>query len=262
MKRSAPARALNTILGSDLATLDRLRKESRRSGPSAEDVHDARVALRRVAALLDVLDGELAGDTGAAVKELRNASRTFCASRDATVWLALLESKPIARKMEAEAKWAAYVRRAARQEQAERRKLGHVWQKSLDNATVALAAVMRRNKTVLRPGVLRRLHRTIARRLVRQNAVAVAPLLRRPAKLHAHRRKLRRLRYVARLFENDLSKRQCRQLDNLRLTEATLGRLHDFDVALVRLGGKGDGLSQSLEAIIQEKRSKRSRRML
>lgn len=256
--------ALRKLLFLDYRVLTALARDADARAPAHGDIHAARIALRRSAALMRIFAGELAG-TGAATlaRRLRRLSRRLNEARDATVWRARLESPRVRRAMRDVPGWTAYIARERTRERRTGEALRDVWLRPEWHAARQAFAVLLRVELPRLPAstaaadAAGRPVRKACRRLPRQCTRA---LLRDPGALHRMRRRMRRARYVAERFAPLLPHRLRRDAADLHRLEVRLGKLHDLDLAIARLARDAHPVAAQLAAVLSRRRRKHASR--
>lgn len=201
--------ALRALLADQVGVLRALR-----GPPDAESVHRARIALRRTAVLLRMLETRIP-DARPLRRKLQREVRRLAAARDATVRDELLgtathEPRALGRLGAAwtSADWRQLVATLAAFVRAE-------WQGEPDTRTATEAA----------RELIRRRRRKVAGTLTDKAALDGSETER-----HEARKQLRRLRYLYEAFEPLLSEKTRKHGRRIHKLEARLGRLRDLDL--------------------------------
>ncbi len=250
------ASAIRNVLAGDLEILARMTRRSSRT-PSEAQVHTARIALRRSAALLSFFGGDLGTPNADKLSEgLRSLTRMLGEARDATVWIKLLESKKIRRAMAGTAGWKNFLAKERQREKTAYAKLAGVWSqarwcKGLDAFQKFLRTELPRSKS--QQGAADACAAFLKQQFARLPATA-AKLPENSEAMHKLRRRMRRVRYVAEAFEPFLKSKPRRRARRLHDIESAVGRLHDIDVALVRLAKDSRVPASHLAAVFKRRR--------
>ena len=205
------------VLDSTIRALLRTQRDvlaALRGRPTADSVHDARIALRRAAELLRLLrKRDPAADP--LRKRLQSQVRHRAASRDATV-LDELVGRP-GPSGDALARLGRHWSSPA-------------WRRTLaafDAFLAARAASVEPVPAGAIRALIRARRRKLAVRFTRRDALGSDEDRR-----HEVRKQLRRLRYLYELFGEHLSRRARKRGERLHRLDASLGRLRDLDLAL------------------------------
>ena len=199
-------------------------------------IHDARVATRRIRAVLEVFSDDDSAHHAALTQEMRGLGRALGAARDLDVVVELFEEKiwqvpDAARAVVALSRGALHERATARRELI----------KTIERSPLADFA----------PSAFRRLHRwrprasaaigtNLQRRMHGQSsklseAVEHASGVYFPNRAHEVRIHAKRLRYLVELASAASRPRDDRELTVLKRVQSVLGRLHDRELLMQRL---------------------------
>lgn len=212
--KPADQRTFDATLRALLRThLNRLRKL--RGAPDAESVHQARIALRRSAVLLRIVEKRVP-DAKPLRRTIQREVRRFAAARDATVRDELLGT--------------------ATQEHRALARLGGVWASKDWNGVLQKLAAFVAAEWTGEPD--ERSPSEAARDLLRARRRKLADTLSCKAALdgseterHEARKQLRRVRYLYEAFEPLLHEKAQKRGHRIHKLEASLGRLRDLDLA-------------------------------
>lgn len=252
------ASAIQNVLAGELDILVRMVRSSPRT-PSAAQIHTARIALRRSAALLRFFGGELETPRADRLnEELHAMTRMLGEARDATVWIELLESKMVMRAMAGTAGWTKFLTKERQREKMAHAKLAGVWsrarwRKGLDAFRKFLRTELPRSKSQI---VATEACTVFLKQQFARLPAASASLPEEPEAIHKLRRRMRRVRYVAEAFDDFLKSKPRRRACWLHDIESAVGKLHDIDVALLRLTKISDAPAAHLAAVFKRRRKK------
>ena len=220
----------------------RANEQKAMRGVDSESVHDIRVAVRRFRALLRIFRKPLAGTSAARLtREVAALRRSLAPARDLDVWVGLLESKTVARRLRSDRAYGSYVRGlnarhadrtsavAARLRAAPYRRLCARIERFLDEELAGEPA---------RAGAAQPLDRFARRQVV--DAVRKVRKRRRTdlnvpsPELHRLRKACRTGRYVAEFFAPILPPTCGVLAAQLHRMATALGTIHDIDVGTSR----------------------------
>ena len=247
-----------------------IRENERKAiqGVDPEPVHDIRVAVRRVRALLRVFRKPLAGTSAARVsREVAALRRSLAPARDLDVWVGLLESKAVARLLGSDQSYARYVQAlkarrarrtsyvAARLRAAPYRRLCARIERFLDEELTAEPA---------RTGTVQPLERFARRQVIdavrkvrkRHRADPTVP----SPELHRLRKACRTARYVAEFFAPVLP-RACGEFAvQLHRMATALGTINDIDTGTARAARENPRAPVPMLPVLQALRRRAVRR--
>ncbi len=234
--------------------------------PTVGEIHAARVALRRSAALLRFFADELKTTSAAKLRvRLQELSTKLGFARDASVWNRFLASKTVTRAMDGRPGWAEYLAGEQLREHEIYASLRDIWARpawregrehfghflrielpAIENQATAAAAAAR---------VLKKRGKKLLKR-------CTARLLADTERLHDTRRRMRRLRYLAEFFAPVLPRRQRRLARKLHRIETDLGKLHDIDIAVAKLHEDPRPIAANLALTLAQRRRELERDVL
>ena len=229
---------------------------------SPTPLHDIRVAIRRLCAVLRAFRGPLEGTTAAALAgPLARLNASLGPIRDRDVWLAFLAEKKLRCHLESHAAWPAYVafHESARQGSiAKLRLLFHSRRvRRLMNRTARVCRlglpdlIRTRPSTSIGPLAVGQL-RPLFDEVVRHKDVAPATS---PADLHKLRKVCRRGRYYAEMFAPTLGPVSDDLVRRFTQIADPLGRIHDTDEALRRIEKETVKPPRQLKKILVRRRA-------
>jgi CHAD domain-containing protein len=204
-------------------------------------IHDARVATRRIRALLEVL-GDGHGERHAALTdEMRGLGRALGAARDLDIVVELLEEK-IWQLPDAARAVVALSRNAHQERAVARRELIKTLERSpLDDLAPSAFRRSRmwrsRASGVIGANLRQRLHNQSSNLT---GAVDHASGVYFPNRAHEVRIHTKRLRYLVELASTTSRPRDDRELTVLKRVQSALGNLHDRELLLQRLDEAGE----------------------
>jgi CHAD domain-containing protein len=263
--QDAGASPLQKLHAVDFETLAGLAPDAT-AIPATDDIHRARIALRRSAALLHFFETEFAENRAApARRKLQDLARLLGPARDASVWNALLAKKKIARAMRGKTGWRKFLDGERRAERNAHAALRGIWSRPGWLRPLAAAKAITCS-AIASPGHQARAARAAIRildrdanRLLKQKP---SSFITDPEELHETRRKTRRFRYLAESFAPVLPRKLRRLARKLHRIESRLGKLHDLDIALAKLRRDARPIAASLAKALARRRRKLEHRMV
>jgi CHAD domain-containing protein len=269
----APAPAL---IGPDLHLLEAARRLLSRQlkivvlnvdgalkGENGKPLHDIRVAIRRLRAVLRAFRGPLRKTSAKPInRAFGQLNDALGQARDLDVWMEFLTKGGVRRDLARSPRWRGFI-----QHQQEHR--------LLELATVcrhlggpAFAALRARTGRLLRvqlpqaittgpQGSLRKLARRALRKDLRR-ALKLAGLRESssPDDLHRLRIALRKARYLGEFFSPVLGAGVEELTGRLHAVEQALGKIHDIDVGLSRIAREGPPPPRRLAEHLRERRAR------
>ena len=207
----------------------------------ADAIHDARVATRRIRALLEVLGDDHDTNNVALAEEMRSLGRSLGAARDLDVVVELFEEK-IWQVPEAARAVVALNRGAVHERAMARRELIKTIERS-PLGDFAPAAVKRLR--TWRPRVSASIGFNLQKRMHTQStklseAVVHASGVYFPNRAHEVRIHAKRLRYLVELVSAASRPRYDRELTVLKRVQSVLGHVHDRELIMQRLDQSGE----------------------
>ena len=203
---------------------------------NADAIHDARVATRRIRALLEVLGDDHDANHVALREEMRDLGRSLGAARDLDVVVELFEEK-IWQVPEAARAVAALNRSAVHERALARRQLI----KSIEHSPLGdfAPSAVKRLRT-WRPRVSASIGLNLRKRMHTQStklsqAVEHASGVYFPNRAHEVRIHAKRLRYLVELASAASRPRDDRELTVLKRVQSVLGHVHDRELIMQRL---------------------------
>ena len=211
-----------------------------------EALHDLRIAVRRMRAVLRAFRKPLAGTSAERINlDLQRLNRVLGAARDLDVWIGFCSRETVAAQFTGHRLWAGFVAH-----QVEFRRLQQATVKRHLHGPgfsglrlrigrllrVELPAVSRQAPPTPLSGPARR---ALARSLRRIGKLARLRHSRSPEKIHRLRIALRRLRYLSGFFGDVLGKPVQRLCKRVHAVEGVIGRIRDADLALGRILSEG-----------------------
>lgn len=213
------------------------------SGETEGPVHDLRVAIRRLRALLRIFGRQFAPHSaGDLESDLATLSRALGPSRDLDVWIA--QWKLVARKAGPRSRSAAMytarlLRRQARNAAAVRRMVRSPDYVRLCSRLSSFIRIDIERTAASAGGKVQSLSKfasqQLGRSIRRLERRAGAPLDKASEELHAYRKAVRRARYVAEFFAPVLPAWGAKAAKALNQMATSLGLIHDLDVGTDRL---------------------------
>ena len=220
-------------------------------------IHDARVATRRIRAVLEVMGDGHDDRHAAAAEEMRGLGRALGAARDLDIVVELLEEKiwqvpDAARAVVGLSRGALHERALARREL-----IKTIERSPLDD----FAASAFRPSRVWRSGASGSIETSLRQRLHKQStkltdAVDHASGVYFPNRAHQVRIHTKRLRYLVELASTTTRPRDDRELTALKRVQSVLGDLHDRELLLKRLdegGAQGTEIDTLRQRVIAER---------
>lgn len=232
-----------------------------RAGAGPKPLHDIRVAIRRVRAVLGAFREPLADTSAEKVGGvLKWLSRALGSPRDSDVLVAFLTSEDVRKQFATIPGWAAFVRRQVRRQREQlrvvRRQLG-------ERKIAALKLAMGRLLRIELPRLVRAApsvpmeklaRRQLRKRLERAFDFAQLSHSESSDDLHRLRILLRRARYLGEFFAPVLGAKIKTLTKRIHAAERSLARIHDTDVGLARLRSGGLKPPASLVALLNQRR--------
>jgi CHAD domain-containing protein len=221
----------------------------------ADAIHDARVATRRIRALLEVLGDDESANHAALTQEMRTLGRALGAARDLDVIVELFEDK-IWQVPEAARAVVALSRVAVHERANARRDLIKTIERSpladfAPSAFRRLRAWRSRAAASIATNLRRRMH-TQSTRL--SEAVEHASGVYFPNRAHEVRIHSKRLRYLVELASPAKRPRDDRELTVLKRVQSVLGHVHDRELIIQRLEQSGGAELETLrQRVIAER---------
>lgn len=259
--RNAPlGGAVQQVLRRHADALAAFAGAERRGRPTPEQVHESRITIRRLIALLwffmDAWDEPAASRLA---KSLHRLVRSLGPARDATVGRRRLESKKVGRAMRKVPGWPAFAAEQAAKERSAYDALDGLWERpAWKKAPKAIATLAGRKPRAMDPDDFAASLKKRIRRLERYDR---SELLEDPAGLHATRRKMRRARYLAEDFASLLPRKLVRAAEDLHRLENRLGKIRDLDQALARLGRDPRPAAGRLAGLLARQRKKLAKKI-
>lgn len=207
----------------------------------ADAIHDARVATRRIRALLEVIGDDRSANYVALAQEMRSLGRALGEARDLDVIVELFEDK-IWQVPDAARAVVALSRVAERERATARRDVI----KTIERSPLAdFAPSAFRRLHAWRPGTSASIGTTLRRRMHTQStklseAVEHASGVYFPNRAHEVRIHAKRLRYLVELASAERGSRDDRELTVLKRVQSVLGHVHDRELLMQRLDQSGE----------------------
>ena len=199
-------------------------------------VHQARVATRRLREALPVLRASVDGSALSRVRrQVRTMTRALGPVRELDV--SLLHLDDLAKADVVSARALGRVRSALARERAARRRemLAAITPGKLERLRQRLGRVSRGPEATQPAATLEEARRQVAKRARRlAAAVARAGGLYLPERLHAARVAAKKLRYALEIDRELRRSRATARITQLKRLQDLLGRMHDFEVLIVR----------------------------
>jgi len=232
-------------------------------GEDPEHLHDIRVAIRRLRALLRAfrkpLTGTSAEELDLELKELNNALGT---PRDLDVWVEFLRSTKVQRNVARNRRWKTFIahQQALRRLQLPtvRRHLGGPRFRALRFKLgrflrTELPRRIEQSPPGLVPAIARSAMRKALRRALKLSAMRKSES---PEDLHRLRIALRRVRYFGQFFATLLGPPFPELTERTQAVEQVLGRIHDLDVSIARVQREGPPPPRLLAKHLRQRRDK------
>lgn len=215
-----------------------LKNEEGVATGSPRALHDLRVAIRRIRALLRAFRRPLGPRAADALEaRLRRLSRRLGPSRDADILLRFLRTNPALRDLRSLPAWEAFLLRLRQAGLRQKRGLRAVLASRRYRALRSDLSRFARGRSAPAPSApLEALARLVLAKALRriERRAAVAPAY-RPEAVHRLRIACRKGRYLAEFLADALGK-PVRELGRrLKRIQDALGDIHDQDVCLARL---------------------------
>lgn len=238
------------------------------AGAGSEPLHDIRVAIRRLRALLHAFRKHIPKSSRKSLDAaLAQLNRDLGPSRDMDVWVDFLESDAVRPTLARSRLWPAYI-----EHHRQRRKLRQTTvRRCLRGAHIA--SVRGRIARLLRaelpararsdpPGNLPAWAVKKIRKSLRQ-AMKLARLRHAdsPAEMHRLRIALRKTRYLGEFFEAILDKPMLKRLRRVRAVEQALGRIHDMDAGLAHAEHEGPLPPRALGVLMRARRRQQVKKL-
>jgi len=227
----------------------------------SEPLHQIRVAVRRLRAVLRAFEKPLASTSATQIdRSLQRLNRVLGPARDLDVWLTLLTSDTIQNQLPANRRLTALVRHQLENRKLQQPTVRRYLSGSSYNALrlkigrLARTELPRLQMTGAGATLTKLARRNFGRSLRRAIHLADLRHSESPEELHELRQALRRARYQGEFFAAvfgppfpDLTKR-------IHAVEQTLAGIHDADVALARLNNEGPPPPRLLVQELQRRR--------
>jgi CHAD domain-containing protein len=272
---ASPLKQPTSLLAPDLATLEAARRlihwqfkiittnaEAAGRATDPEPLHEIRVAVRRLRAVLRAFAKPLAGTTASEIdRPLQRLNRVLGPARDLDVWLALLTNDKMQQQLPADRRLTALVRY-----QLENRRLlqptvrRYLSGSSYNALRLKIGRLVRTELPQLQrtedgPSLTKLARRTFGKFLRRAIEMADLRHSESPDELHELRQMLRRARYQGEFFAPLFGAPFPALTKRIHAVERTLAAIHDADVALARLGREGPPPPPLLVQELQRRRS-------
>lgn len=226
-----------------------------------EALHDLRVAIRRIRAVLRAFRKPLAGTAAPRLdRELQNLNSALGEVRDLDVWIDYLTTGAVQAQLGGHPRWTGFVGhqselRRLQQTTIRRRLLGASFAALRDRIGRFLRIELPRLVGNEPGGALEELgRRVLAKHLRRVAKLADLRQARSAEKLHRLRIALRRARHVGGFFAGLLGPPVVELGKRLQAVEWALGRIRDVDLALARIQREGPAPPRRLVARLENRR--------
>lgn len=225
-------------------------------------LHDIRVAIRRLCAVLRAFRKPLERTAAARLAPpFARLNSELGPIRDSDVWLAYLHAEKLQRRMKDDRTWPAYVSfhesarrrdlRALRRLLRDRRVRG-LMRRAARVCRVDLPELIHtRHSTPIRPFAAGQLKRVFDRVVQYHEMTPATP----PNELHRLRKLCRRGRYYAEFFAPALGPASTGLARRFKRLADPLGRIHDMDVALERIGNEPVPPPRQLRKFLSRRRA-------
>jgi CHAD domain-containing protein len=211
-----------------------------------EALHDLRIAVRRMRALLRAFPKALAGTSATRINlDLQRLNRVLGLARDLDVWIGFCSKESIAEQFTGHRLWAGFV---AHQLELRRLQQATVRRHLQGSGFSGLRLRVGRLLRVELPGAGRSgpplplgrpARRALAKNLRRVQKLAHLRHSRSPDKIHRLRIVLRRVRYLSGFFDDALGRPIRKLYKRAHAVESVIGKIRDADLALARILSEG-----------------------
>jgi CHAD domain-containing protein len=211
-----------------------------------EGLHDLRIAVRRMRAVLRAFPKALAATSAARVNlDLQRLNRVLGLARDLDVWIGFCSKESVAEQFTGHRLWAGFVAHQLelrRLQQATVRR--HLRGSGFSGLRLRIGRLLRFElPAAARSGppapLGRPARRALAKNLRRVQKLAHLRHSRSPDKIHRLRIALRRVRYLSGFFDDALGRPVRKLYKRAHAVESVIGQIRDADLALARILSEG-----------------------
>ncbi len=226
-----------------------------------EALHDLRVAIRRMRAVVRVFRRPLAHTSAARIdRDLQRLNLALGEARDLDVWIDYLEGHALKAQLRRHPRWAKFVGHQCEQRRLQqttlRRHLRGVSFAALQNRIGRFLRIeLPRAVSAEPPGALEAFGRRVLVKHLRR-ALKLAHLRHSdsPAELHELRIALRRVRHISGFFGDVLGPPSGELMKRVHAVEWALGRIRDVDLAFARIQREGPAPPRLLVEKLERRR--------